>query len=90
MKNPSETNHQNLKTARQNLLREKERAQRHWQFTFASNCQTTHFKVNPKEAWKMVFKLMEGFQNHHKISILQNFKSKAGAEARKDEEKAKI
>jgi hypothetical protein len=38
----------------------------------------------------MVFKLMEGFQNHHKISMPNFFKSKAGAEAKNDEENAKI
>jgi hypothetical protein len=31
---------------------------------------------------KMVFKLMEGFQAHHKTYLLKNFKSKSGTEAK--------
>jgi hypothetical protein len=27
------------------------------------------FCINLKEAWNMVFKLLEGFQNHHKVFI---------------------
>jgi len=82
MKNPPEPNGQNLKSARRKLLREKRQGKRHWQFFFASNCQSIHFKSNPKAAWKMVFKLMEGFQAHHKTYLLKNFKSKSGTEAK--------
>ncbi len=38
----------------------------------------------------MVFKLMEGFQTHHKLSMPKNFKSKAGVEAKTDKDNAKI
>jgi hypothetical protein len=57
---------------------------------FASNCQASHFKSNPKEAWKMVFKLMEGFQTHQELSMPKKFKSKACVEAKTDEDNAKI
>jgi alpha-galactosidase/6-phospho-beta-glucosidase family protein len=39
MKRPSEENHIKLREVRHNLLREKRKAQRSWQHTFALNCQ---------------------------------------------------
>ncbi len=38
----------------------------------------------------MVFKLMEGFQKHHKVYIPKNFKSVNGIEAKCDKDNAKI
>jgi hypothetical protein len=44
----------------------------------------------PKEAWSMIFKLMEGFQGHHKTHMPRNFKTKPGKEAKGDKENAQI
>ncbi len=38
----------------------------------------------------MVFKLMEGFQSHHKYFIPKNFKSKNGREAKNDTKNVEI
>ena len=75
MKQPNEGNHQKLKDARHNLLREKRRAKRQWQLTFIEKCRKSDFSQNPKDARAMIFKLMEGFQKHHKTEIPRNFKS---------------
>jgi hypothetical protein len=90
LKHPSEVNHQMLKDARKLLLREKRRAKRQWQFTFAERCRREDFISNPKEAWSMIFKLMEGFQGHHKTHMPRNFKTKTGKEAKGDKENAQI
>jgi len=52
--------------------------------------QKADFALNPKEAWSMVFKLMEGFQNHHKTKMPKNFKNKNGVEAKCDKDNANI
>ncbi len=90
VKQPSEPNHCMLKEARHHLLREKRKAKQRWQFTYAEKCQKADFAINPKEAWSMVFKLMEGFQKHHKTYMPRNFKSKNGIEAKSDEENTQI
>ncbi len=41
-----------------------------------NKAKTKTLKENPKEGWSMVFKLMEGFQSHHKTFIPKNFKNK--------------
>jgi hypothetical protein len=69
VKQPSEENYQELKEARHQLLREKRKAKRHWQFAAAQKCKKSDFAINLKEAWSMIFKLMEGFQKHHKVNI---------------------
>ncbi len=66
MKHPNGGNQQKLKDSRCNLLRNKRKAKRQWQFEFTQNCQKQSFKLNPKQVWKMVFKLMEGYQSHHR------------------------
>jgi hypothetical protein len=76
VKQPFEENGQNLKEARHQLLREKRRAKRHWQFVYAKKCKKSDFAVNPKEAWSMIFKHMEGFQKHHKVYMPKNFNLK--------------
>ena len=38
----------------------------------------------------MVFKLMEGFQKHHRMHIPSNFKNKNGTEAKNDNDNAAI
>ena len=38
----------------------------------------------------MVFKLMEGFQNHHRNYLPSNFQSKNGIEAKNDTDNAQI
>jgi hypothetical protein len=38
----------------------------------------------------MIFKLMEGFQKHHKVCIPKNFKSKNGIEATCNNNNAQI
>jgi hypothetical protein len=90
LKRPSEENHQMLKDARKLLLRGKRRAKRQWQFTFAERCRREDFTSNPKEAWSMIFKLMEGFQGNHKTHMPRNSKTKTGKEAKGDKENAQI
>jgi hypothetical protein len=60
VKQPSEENHRKLKDTRRWLQKEKRKAKRQWQFAYAKECKKTDFTVNPKEAWSMIFKLMEG------------------------------
>jgi predicted DNA binding CopG/RHH family protein len=74
IKHPSESNQINLREARHHLLRIKRKAKRQWQFAYASKCKKADFVVKPKEAWDMVFKLMEGFQKHHHTYLPANFK----------------
>jgi hypothetical protein len=90
MKHPNDGNQQKLKDSRRNLLRSKRKAKRQWQFEFAQECQKQSFKLNPKKAWKLVFKLMEGFQSHHRAYIPKKFKNKSGIGAKDDEGNAKI
>ncbi len=52
--------------------------------------QKSDFAVNPKEAWSMIFKLMEGFQKHHKVYMPKTFKFKNGIEAKCDKDNARI
>jgi hypothetical protein len=49
-----------------------------------------HLKTNLKEAWNMIFRLMDDFQMHHKTNIEKNFKSKDGKVATNDMENAEI
>jgi hypothetical protein len=79
-----------LREARHELLREKRRAKRKWQYEYAEKCKKRDFILNPKEAWRMVFKLMEGFQKHHRNNLPKNFKSKAVIEAKNDNDNATI
>jgi hypothetical protein len=37
-----------------------------------------NFQENPEFAWKMVFKLIKGFQGHHKSFIPKIFKNSKG------------
>jgi hypothetical protein len=67
-----------LKKSRQILLRETRRAKRKWQLEFAQKCQRKNFQTNPKEAWRMVFQLRDGFQKHHRKPSLKRFKNKGG------------
>jgi hypothetical protein len=90
VKQPSEENHKKLKGARHHLLKEKRKAKRQWQFAYAEKCKKTDFAMNPKESWSMIFKLMEGFQRHHKVYMPKNFKSKNGIEAKCDNDNAQI
>ncbi len=90
VKRPINENLLILKEACHNLLREKRKAKREWQRLFAEKCQSRDFKDNPKEAWNMVFKLMEGFQSHHQTFIPRNFKNKAGIEAKDENKNVKI
>jgi hypothetical protein len=90
LKSPSEENTMKLREARHHLLREKRKAKRKWQYQYAEKCRKKDFILNPKEAWSMVFKLMEGYQKHHRISIPKNFKSKTGIEAKNDTDNATI
>ena len=79
-----------LKETRHNLLREKRKAKRQWQYTYASKCQKANFIIKPKEAWEMVFKLMEGFQGHHRTHLPSNFKNANGIEVKNDDDNAVI
>ena len=90
MKNPSVENQANLKKARHNLLPEKWKGKWQWQYTYASKCQKNDFIIKPKEAWEMVFILMEGFQKHHQTHLPSNFKNKNGTEAKNDDKNAAI
>jgi hypothetical protein len=90
MKHPTEENHQTLKQARHNLLQEKRRAKQQWQFEYASKCKKKDFCLKPKEAWKMVCNLMDGFTKHHRIYLPTNFKHKNGIEAKNDNNNANI
>jgi hypothetical protein len=65
MKHGSTETNEILKQPRHNLKNEKKKAKREWQKTFAEKCQQEDFRKNPKQAWSMIFKLMEGFQGHH-------------------------
>jgi len=60
-----------------NLQRDKRKAKRKWQEFFARKCQHKNFKSNLKDAWDMVFKLIEGFQDHRQFSQ-KNFKDQNG------------
>jgi hypothetical protein len=90
LKHPSTENHQALKEARHTLLREKRKAKRQWQYEYASKCKKNDFCLKPKDAWKMVFSLMEGFSTHHRIYRPTNFKHKNGVEAKSDSENANV
>ncbi len=90
MKNPSTENQQILKTTRRELLKEKRRAKRKWQYEYAEKCQTAHLKINPKETWSMVFKIMEGFQTHHKSEVERFFRFKDGKLAKNADENAEV
>jgi hypothetical protein len=48
------------------------------------------FQSNPKEAWNNIFKLMEGFQSHHKNSVPKNLKDSHGKEAATNDQNLKI
>ncbi len=50
----------------------------------------SHLKINLKETWDMIFKLMEGFQTHHRKCVEKNFKYRSGKVAKKCEENAEI
>ena len=90
MKQPSIENQNHLRETRRELLRQKRAAKRHWQFTYASQCKKADFLISPKEAWSMIFKLMEGFQSHHRNYLPSNFRSKNGIEAKNDTDNAQI
>ena len=90
IKHPTESNQNKLREARHHLLREKRKAKRQWQYAYASKCKKNDFAINPKEAWDMVFKLMEGFQKHHHTYLPANFKNKKGIEAKTDNDNADI
>jgi hypothetical protein len=47
-------------------------------------------ETNPKESWNMIFKLVDGFQMHHRNYVERNFKSKDGKIAENDSENAEI
>ena len=66
VQNRNELTHTNLQTARSNLQREKRNAKQRWQLHFAERCKREDFKTNPKSAWDIMFKLIEGFQGHHR------------------------
>ena len=83
-------NHQLLKDARNLLQREKRRAKRKWLFDFLSKCQCKDFKTNPGDAWKTIFKLIGGFQDHHCSFCQKNFKNKKSKVAKNDNENAEI
>ena len=70
LKCPSQENSNKLREARHQLLREKCKAKRKWQFQYTEKCKKKDIILNPKEAWNMVFKLIDRFQKHHK-NILQ-------------------
>ena len=52
--------------------------------------QKKDFCLKPKEAWDMVFKIIEGFTSHHKKHLPKNFKSKTGVIAKTNEDNASI
>jgi hypothetical protein len=83
-------NNQILRTNRHSLLREKRWAKCEWQHIYAEKCQAAHLKINPKETWDKVFKLMEGFQTHHRKTIEKNFKFKDDRIAKKSDESTEI
>jgi hypothetical protein len=76
VKRPPEENQLSLKEAHHTLLKEKCKAKRDWQCTFAKQGQNHNFKENPTEARNMFFKLMDGFQSHHKTFIPKKLKKK--------------
>ena len=41
-------------------------------------CKPENFKESPREAWQMIFKLIDGFQTHHREYGGQLFKDKKG------------
>mmetsp|Transcript_1493 Transcript_1493/g.2313 ORF Transcript_1493/g.2313 Transcript_1493/m.2313 type:complete len:881 (+) Transcript_1493:452-3094(+) len=90
MKQPSSENQNHLKETRKELLRQKRIAKRNWQLAYASRCKKADFCITPKEAWSMVFKLMEGFQGHHRNYLPPNFRNKNGIEAKNDADNAQI
>jgi hypothetical protein len=90
MKTPNDENQQKLKESRHTLLKSKRKTKRQWQLEYTERCRKQDFRINPKEAWSMVFKIMEEYQNHHKVCMPRNFKNKLGIEAKNDENNAKI
>ena len=90
MKHTSTENHQALKQARHALLCEKRKAKRQRQFEYANKYKKSDFCLSPKDAWKMVFDLMEGFSTHHHIFCPTNFKYKNGTEAKNDRDNSDI
>jgi hypothetical protein len=81
MKRGTEASHTSLKTARSKLQKEKKNAKCKWQLDFALKCRERDMQQNPKEARKMIFKLMQGFLSHHKKSTPKNFINKKGTKA---------
>jgi hypothetical protein len=57
---------------------QKEETKQDWQKKFAEKCQQDDYHENPKQAWSMVFKLMEGFQRHHKTLLPKAFNNHRG------------
>jgi hypothetical protein len=56
----------------------KKKAKRNWPWVYTEKCQHRNFQENPKHAWKMVFKMIEGFQSHHKSFVPEMFKNSKG------------
>jgi hypothetical protein len=54
------------------------KAKRNWQRVNVEKCQQSTFQDIPKSAWKIVFKLIEGFQGHHKSFIIKMFENAKG------------
>jgi hypothetical protein len=49
VKQSSEENYQKLKETRHQLLREKRKAKRHWQFAYAEKSKKRDYSINPKK-----------------------------------------
>jgi len=64
-KNPTDQNLARLREAWASLQKSKRKTKWDWQVHFTFKCQREDFKINPKNAWEIIFKFMEGFQAHH-------------------------
>jgi len=78
------------KRSEKTITEREEKNMRSWQATFANKCQREDFKANPGDAWKMVFKLIKGFQGHHCSFCQMNFKDKRGNIAKNNKDNLKI
>jgi len=74
----TEENHSKLKSTHSTLQCIKRQAKRKWQSFLADCCQRKEFKDDPKAIWNIVFKIIEGFNAHHKKYSPKTFSNSKG------------
>jgi len=82
----TKVSHKTLKVTRRDVQKEKRKAKRWWQLHFTENIKREDFKTHPKSTWEIVFKLIEGFQGHHRMYKPKAFKDQWGKIATNNKE----